>query len=69
VEYLPAEGLEAFDLVLSYTGGRALSELQTRLKARRVAPLYGTSDPDTHRPVEQDTIPERGIVLPGYLCP
>ncbi len=51
VEYLPAEGLDAFDLVLSYTGGRALEELQTRLGARAVAPLYGSVDPETHHPV------------------
>ena len=52
VEYLPAEGLGAFDLVLSFTGGRALEELQTRLGARRVAPLYGAFDPETHHAVE-----------------
>ncbi len=51
VGYLPAEGLGGFDLVLSYTGGRALEELQTRLGARAVAPLYGSVDPETHRPV------------------
>ena len=48
--YLPAEGLGGFDLVLSYTGGRALDELQTHLGARRVAPLYGWVDPETHYP-------------------
>lgn len=51
VEYLLAEGLSAFDLVLSFTGGRALEELQTRLGARRVAPLYGSFDPETHHAV------------------
>ena len=51
VPYLPAAGLGAFDLVLSYTGGRALSELRTHLGARRVAPLYGSVDPDAHRQV------------------
>jgi spore maturation protein CgeB len=51
VSYLPAQGLGDFDLVLSYTGGRALRELQTRLGARRVAPLYGSVDPDAHRQV------------------
>jgi spore maturation protein CgeB len=50
VSYLPAEGLAEFDLVLSYTGGRALDELQSRLAARRVAPLYGWVDPDLHHP-------------------
>ena len=34
ISYLPAEGLGEFDLVLSYTGGRALEELRTRLGAR-----------------------------------
>jgi len=51
VSYLPAQGLGDFDLVLSYTGGRALEELRTRLHARRVAPLYGSVDPDAHRQV------------------
>jgi spore maturation protein CgeB len=51
VPYLPPQGLGDFDLVLSYTGGRALSELSTRLGARYVAPLYGSVDPDAHRQV------------------
>ncbi len=51
VAYLPSEGLGAFDLVFSYTGGRALEELRTRLGAKAVAPLYGSVDPETHRPV------------------
>lgn len=51
VEYLPPSGLGDFDLVLSFTGGRALDELRTRLGAGRVAPLYGTVDPTVHRPV------------------
>ena len=50
-EYLPAGGLAGFDLVLSYTGGRALTELQQRLGARVVAPLYGWVDPQQHYPV------------------
>jgi spore maturation protein CgeB len=50
VPYLPDAGLGGFDLVLSYTGGRALQELQTRLGAQQVAPLYGWVDPDLHRP-------------------
>ncbi len=51
VEYLPSEGLGGFDLVLSFTGGRALGELKSRLGARTVAPLYGSVDPETHFPV------------------
>ena len=50
VAYLPEDGLQNFDLVLSYTGGRALDELQSRLGARFVAPLYGSVDPETHAP-------------------
>ena len=50
VPYLSPEGLSGFDLVLSYTGGRALDELRSRLGARVVAPLYGAVDPDLHAP-------------------
>jgi spore maturation protein CgeB len=51
VTYIGPRGLVDYDLVLSYTGGRALCELQARLAARWVAPLYGSVDPETHRPV------------------
>lgn len=51
IEYLPRGGLGDFDLVLSFTGGRALAELKSRLGARVVAPLYGSVDPETHFPV------------------
>ena len=54
VPYLPIGGLCAFDLVLSFTGGRALDRLRTQLGARKVAPLYGSVDPTTHRPVAPD---------------
>ncbi|HVG27065.1 MAG TPA: glycosyltransferase [Acidobacteriaceae bacterium] len=50
VDYLPTDGLGDFDLVLSYTGGRALDELKSRLGARLALPLYGSVDPDHHRP-------------------
>src|SRR5579884_1353524 len=51
VNYIGPRGLRDFDLVLSYTGGRVLNELKTHLGARRVAPLYGSVDPECHRPV------------------
>jgi spore maturation protein CgeB len=51
VAYLPAEGLGEFDLVLSYAGGAALDGLKRHLGARVVAPLYGSADPEVHRPV------------------
>lgn len=50
VDYIPPNGLRDFDLVLSYTGGLALSELKTLLGARHVAPLYGSVDPELHHP-------------------
>src|SRR5690606_10219795 len=59
VEYIGPRGLGEFDLVFSYTGGRALAELQKRLGARRVAPLYGSVDPDQYR---------RTAAAPQYLA-
>jgi spore maturation protein CgeB len=51
VSYIPGYTLEPFDLVLSYTGGRALDQLRDQLGARHVAPLYGSVDPHVHQPV------------------
>ena len=51
VDYLPSGGLADFDLVLSYTGGGALTALTERLGARLALPLYGHVDPDAHGPV------------------
>jgi len=59
VEYIGPRGLRDFDLVLSYTGGRALKGLRETLGARRVAPLYGSVDPEVHRPVAPS---------PDYKC-
>lgn len=59
VDYLPAEGLGGFDLVLSYTGGEALLRLERDLGARRALPLYGHVDPDAHRPAAAE---------PHYRC-
>jgi spore maturation protein CgeB len=52
LEAIGPRGLAPFDLVLSYTGGGALTALAERLGARRVAPLYGSVDPTRYRPVE-----------------
>jgi spore maturation protein CgeB len=51
VPYIPRNGLGDFDLVLSFTGGGALDALKADLGARKVAPLYGSVDPDVHRRV------------------
>jgi spore maturation protein CgeB len=50
VDYIGSDGLASFDLVLSFTGGATLDDLTTLLGARRVAPLYGHVDTDTHAP-------------------
>lgn len=54
VAYIGPDGLAGFDLVLSYTGGAALTGLQQLLHARRVVPVYGSVDPATHRPAAGD---------------
>jgi spore maturation protein CgeB len=51
VAYIGADGLAGFDLVLSYAGDMALTALRERLGATRVAPLYGSVDPDFYCPV------------------
>lgn len=51
VDYLGPNGLRGFDLALSYTGGKALEGLKQWLGASRVAPLYGSVDPEVHFPV------------------
>src|SRR3954470_13626109 len=51
VDYVPAHGYAGYDLVLSFTGGETLTALQRELGAAAVAPLYGSVDPDAHKPV------------------
>ena len=50
VPYIGPRGLRDFDVVMSYTGGPALRELQRVLGARRAEPLYGSVDPRLHAP-------------------
>jgi spore maturation protein CgeB len=49
--YIGARGLADFDLVLSYTGGKALDALRRTLGARHAVPLFGHVDPEIHSPV------------------
>lgn len=53
VEYIRPEQLSAFDLVLSWTGGRALKSLVEDWHARIARPLFGCVDPDVYRRVPQ----------------
>ena len=49
--YVDGRGLGEYDLVLSFTGGGALTALDEEMGARRVAPLYGSVDPDLYHRV------------------
>lgn len=49
--YVDQRGLGDYDLVLSFTGGGALTALEEELGARKVAPLYGSVDPDLYQRV------------------
>ena len=52
VAYLDARQLAEFDLVLSFTGGKVLAELENEYRARMVRTLYGCVDPDEYHRVE-----------------
>ena len=65
LEAIGARGLAPFDLVLSYTGGGALTALTERLGARRVAPLYGSVDPERYRPALRPDEPRAGLSYLG----
>jgi spore maturation protein CgeB len=56
VPYVPPNGLGDFDIVLSFTGGAALDALMADLGAKKVAPLYGSVDPDVHRRVPSNEV-------------
>jgi spore maturation protein CgeB len=69
IPYLPEAGLGEFDVVLSYTGGRALDELRTALGARAVAPLYGSVDAEVHRPTAPDPAFASALSYLGTFSP
>jgi spore maturation protein CgeB len=49
--YLTPDLIPEFDVYLSFTGGPLLDQVKSEWGARRVAPLYGSVDPDVHFPV------------------
>ena len=51
VEYIRADQFAAFDLVLSFTGGKGLEVLEQRYQARLARPLYGCVDPEDYQRV------------------
>ncbi|MDB6088166.1 MAG: hypothetical protein JWN85_950 [Gammaproteobacteria bacterium] len=69
VDYVPTLGLREFDLVLSYTGGAALTEVRRRFGARRVAALYGHVDPRTHHPVASNGRARADLSYLGTYAP
>jgi spore maturation protein CgeB len=65
VEYLGPDRLSPFDLVLSYTGGAALTALSERLGACRVAPLYGCVDAERYWPTPPPDGPRAALSYLG----
>jgi spore maturation protein CgeB len=59
VEYLDARQLAEFDLVLSFTGGKVLTELENRYRAPLARTLYGCVNPDEYC---------RVAVFPEFQC-
>lgn len=53
-DYVRANQFREFDLVLSFTGGRALELLRQDYDVRMTTPLYGCVDPDVHFRVARD---------------
>jgi spore maturation protein CgeB len=51
LDYLRAQQLSGFDLVLSWTGGEALVALERDFGVKLALPLFGCVDPDVYRPV------------------
>ncbi len=50
-EYLEPRQIAAFDLMMSFTGGKALQRLETEFHARMARPLYGCVDSDDYHHV------------------
>jgi spore maturation protein CgeB len=50
-EYLSRDHVSQFDMMLSFTGGPALAELESDYGARRALPLYCSVDTDAYFPV------------------
>jgi spore maturation protein CgeB len=67
--HVPADGLGHADLVLSYAGGTALTALRDELGARLVLPLYGSVDPDEHKPCDPDPRFAAGLSYLGTHAP
>jgi spore maturation protein CgeB len=67
--YIGPRKLADFDLVLSYTGGAALTALRDQLDARSVVPLFGSVDPNVHRPAPLLRVYEADLSYLGTYAP
>jgi spore maturation protein CgeB len=67
--YIGPRKLADFDLVLSYTGGAALTALRDQLDARRVVPLFGSVDPEIHHPAPRRASYEADLSYLGTYAP
>ncbi len=65
VPWVGENGYRDFDLVLSYAGGRTLDLLRDRLGAIRTAPLYGSVDPEVHKPAAAASHPDMALTYMG----
>ncbi len=62
--YLRADQIPFFDAVLSFTGGRALREMEERWGARKAVAFYCALDPDSHHRTQPE---ERFRCRLGYM--
>ena len=54
LDYVRRDQLPAFELVLSWTGGAALKQLESEFGVRMARPLFGCVDPDDYKPTTAD---------------
>jgi spore maturation protein CgeB len=69
VEYISPEQLPEFDLVLSFTGGPILSELENGFRVRMARPLYGCVDPDDYFRVQSSPNFQSDLSYMGTYAP
>lgn len=69
LSYVDERGVGEYDLVLSFTGGGALTALEDELGARKVAPLYGSVDPELYHRVVPNELYRSSWVWGAFKMP
>ena len=69
LDYLRRDQLPAYDLVLSFTGGAVLEQLESMWGARAAHPLYGCVDPDVYQRVPSSDDFRCGLSYMGTHSP